>query len=72
MALFRANAIHFGVDQLNGTFADHQNFIFWYLWYIYFGILLARLSFPMLYYMLGTLSLIIFIVALILLKCKKI
>ena len=71
MALLRANALQFGVDQLNGTFADHQNFIYWYLWSIYFGILLVRLSFPVLNYMIGTLSLIIFIVALILLKCKK-
>ena len=71
MNVIRANTIQFGIDQLKDSFPDHQSFIFWYLWSIYFGILLVRLSIVFLYYMMGTLSLIIFIVALILLKCKK-
>ena len=70
MAVLRANTLQFGADQLNGTFANNQNFILWYLWSIYFGVFVARLSIPMCY-ALATSSLIIFIVALILLKRKK-
>ena len=70
MNVVRANTIQFGVDQLKDTFPDHQNFIFWYLWSIYFGILVVRLV-PSIGYNLVALSLLIFIVDLILLKCKK-
>ena len=66
LALFNANIIQFGVNQLQDSPADHQSlYIYWYVWvnYVVVFILLIRSTIIKLYVYIGNVSIFLNLVA---------